>query len=131
MESSLNALVYTASPNQVFHVTRAAIPAFRNIKLLRTTRQVSSGEEDFIIEPTERHMQALDDADSTPPRIANRPIEHLKNDEYDNSPWTRGELEALAWETHQRRGWEDWGEYDDDQASPGSGVQATEFTTAR
>jgi hypothetical protein len=36
-------------------------------------------------------------------------IEHegLKEDEYDDSPWTRSELEALAWETAERSRWDE------------------------
>jgi hypothetical protein len=34
----------------------------------------------------------------------------LKEDQYDDSPWTKEELEALAWERVKN---EDWGEYDD------------------
>ena len=34
----------------------------------------------------------------------------LKENEYDDSPWTREELQALAWETVKHK---DWDEYDD------------------
>ena len=34
-------------------------------------------------------------------------------DEYDDSPWTREELELLAWETGKHIGWEAMGEYDE------------------
>jgi len=37
----------------------------------------------------------------------------LKEDEYDDSPWTRDELQALAWEPGKYAGWEDMEEYDD------------------
>jgi PHD/YefM family antitoxin component YafN of YafNO toxin-antitoxin module len=37
----------------------------------------------------------------------------LKEDEYDDSPWTREELQALAWEAGKHAGWEDMDEYDD------------------
>jgi hypothetical protein len=36
--------------------------------------------------------------------------ERLKEDKYDDSPWTRDELEALAWETAERSGWDAIGE---------------------
>jgi hypothetical protein len=61
-------------------------------------------------------MQALENHEGTPPRILNPrtketfvllrmdEYERLKEDEYDDSPWTRGELEALAWETAERSG---------------------------
>ncbi len=38
--------------------------------------------------------------------------ERLKHDEYDNSPWTSEELQALAWEAGKRARWEDMDEYD-------------------
>jgi hypothetical protein len=51
-------------------------------------------KEVAVIELTEQQLQAL---------------ERLK-EEYDDSPWTREELEALAWERVKH---EDWDEYDD------------------
>jgi hypothetical protein len=33
--------------------------------------------------------------------------------EYDDSPWTREELEALAWEMGKHAGWNEMDEYDD------------------
>jgi hypothetical protein len=39
--------------------------------------------------------------------------ERLEEDEYDDSPWTREELEALAWEAGKHVGWEDMDDYDD------------------
>ena len=38
--------------------------------------------------------------------------ERLKQEDYDDSPWTREELEAAAWEVGARAGWEDMDEYD-------------------
>ena len=32
----------------------------------------------------------------------------LKTLDYDDSPWTREELEAIAWDTANRMGLEDW-----------------------
>jgi hypothetical protein len=70
-------------------------------------------------------MQALEAPEATPPRVVNprtketfvllRADEYkrLKEDEYDDSPWTREELQALAWEAGKRAGWEDMDEYDD------------------
>jgi prevent-host-death family protein len=75
-----------------------------------------------MIELTEQQVQALDHAETTPPRVVNPrtketfvlvPIDdykRLKADEYDDSPWTREELQALAWERLKN---EDWDEYDD------------------
>jgi hypothetical protein len=81
-----------------------------------------AGEEVAMIELTEQQVQALEHAEATPPRVVNprtREIfvllrvdeyERLKEDEYDDSPWTREELQALAWERVKH---EDWDEYDD------------------
>ncbi len=33
-------------------------------------------------------------------------------DDYDDSPWTKKEFAALAWEAGKHAGWEDMGEYD-------------------
>ena len=41
-----------------------------------------------------------------------------KEDEYDDSPWTREELQALAWEVGKHAGWEDMDEYDDAPEKP-------------
>jgi hypothetical protein len=42
----------------------------------------------------------------------------LKEDDYDDSPWTREELEASAWEAGKLVGWEDMGEYDEIPEKP-------------
>lgn len=34
--------------------------------------------------------------------------------EYDDSPWSREELAALAWQTGKLAGWDDMDEYDDE-----------------
>ena len=64
-----------------------------------------------MIELTEQQSQALEQQDAAPPRIVNPrtnetyvllrvdEYKQLKDDEYDDSPWTREELEARAWET--------------------------------
>ena len=74
-----------------------------------------------MIELTEQQAQALEQPESTPPRVVNArtketfvllrvdEYERLK-EEYDDSPWTREELQALAWEKVKH---EDWDEYDD------------------
>ena len=75
-----------------------------------------------MIELTEQQMQALENPEATPPRIVHPrtketfvllrvdEYERLKEEEYDDSPWTREELQALAWERvkHEERD-----EYDD------------------
>jgi hypothetical protein len=44
--------------------------------------------------------------------------ERLKQEEYDDTPWTKDELQALAWEAGKRLGWEDMDEYDDAPEKP-------------
>ena len=75
-----------------------------------------------MIELTEQQMQALEAPEAAPPRIVNPrtketfvllridEYQRLKQDQYDDSPWTKEELEALAWERVKH---EDWDEYDD------------------
>jgi hypothetical protein len=75
-----------------------------------------------MIELTDLQMQALENPEVTPPRVLNPrtnetfvllrvdEYERLMVEEYDDSPWTREELEALAWERIKR---EDWDDYDD------------------
>ena len=75
-----------------------------------------------MIELTDQQMQALETPDAAPPRIMNPrtnetfvllrvdEYERLKDEEYDDSPWTREELEALAWERVKH---DDRDEYDD------------------
>jgi hypothetical protein len=83
-----------------------------------------------MIELTEQQMQALETSETTPLRIVNPwtketfvllPVieyERLKDGEYDDSPWTSEELQALAWEAGKRAGWEDMDEYDDVPEKP-------------
>ena len=83
-----------------------------------------------MIELTEQQAQALENAQSTPPEVVNprtketfillRADEYkrLKEAEYDDSPWTREELEAVAWERGERAGWEDADDYDDQPEKP-------------
>jgi hypothetical protein len=83
-----------------------------------------------MIELTEQQAQALENPESTPPRVVNPrtketfvllrvdEYERLKGDEYDDSPWTREELQALAWEAGKQAGWEDMDEYDDIPEKP-------------
>ena len=74
-----------------------------------------------MIELTEQQVQALEQPESTPPCIVNPRTKEtfvlLRVDEYerlkegyDDSPWTREELQALAWERVKH---ENWDEYDD------------------
>jgi hypothetical protein len=88
----------------------------------RARRWYDAGKEAAMIELTEQQVEALEHAEATPPRVVNPrtketfvllrvdEYERLKEDEYDDSPWTREELQALAWERVKH---EDWDEYDD------------------
>ena len=74
-----------------------------------------------MIQLTDQQVQALESPDVTPPRVVNprtnemfvllrvEEYERLKEEAYDDSPWTREELQALAWERVKD---EDWNEYD-------------------
>lgn len=77
-----------------------------------------------MIELTEQQLQALEHPDASPPRVVNPrtnetfvllPVDEYERlrEDYDDSPWTREELQALAWEAGKSIGWEDMGEYDD------------------
>jgi hypothetical protein len=75
-----------------------------------------------MIELPEQQIQALEDSESDSPRLVNprtnetfvlvRADEYarLKVGDYDDSPWTREELEALGREAAERSGWEDMGD---------------------
>jgi alpha-D-ribose 1-methylphosphonate 5-phosphate C-P lyase len=83
-----------------------------------------------MIELTEEQMQALQNPEATPPRVVNpqtketfvllrvEEYERLKDEEYDDSPWTKEELHALAWEAGKHAGWEDLDEYDNIEEYP-------------
>src|SRR5438445_12613843 len=86
--------------------------------------------EAAMIELTEQQAQALENSAATPPRVVNPrtketfvllrldEYERLTRDEYDDSPWTREELETLAWEAGKQVGWEDMDEYDEVPEKP-------------
>ena len=73
-----------------------------------------------MIELTEQQIQALESPEATPPRVVNPrtnetfvllrvdEYERLKEDEYDDSPWTREELQALAWERVKHENWDEY-----------------------
>lgn len=75
-----------------------------------------------MIELTEQQIDALHTATVEPPRLVNpqtqetfvllstEEYERLTRDDYDDSPWTQEELQALAWERIKD---EEWSEYDD------------------
>jgi hypothetical protein len=76
--------------------------------------------EPVMIELTEQQVKALENPDVTPPRVVNpgtketfvllrvEEYERLKEHEYDDSPWTREELQTLAWEAAEHTGWEEY-----------------------
>ena len=76
------------------------------------------GKEGLVIELTEQQVQALEQPESTPPRVVNprtketfvllRVDEYERlNEEYDDSPWTREDLQAPAWERIKHEDWDD------------------------
>jgi hypothetical protein len=77
-----------------------------------------------MIELTEQQVQALEDSETTSLRLVSprtgetfvllrlEEYEQLQQGEYDDSRWTREELQALAWEAGKQAGWEDMDEYD-------------------
>jgi hypothetical protein len=93
-------------------------------------RLYDAGKEAAMIELTEQQIQALENPEATPPRLVNPrtketfvllrvdEYERLKEEEYDDSPWTSEELQALAWEAGKQLGWEDMDEYDDAPEKP-------------
>jgi hypothetical protein len=78
-----------------------------------------------MIELTQQQWQALDNSGTSSRRLVNPStgetfvllrldeFERLEKGEYDDSPWTREELQALAWEAGKHAGWEDMDEYDE------------------
>ena len=79
-----------------------------------------------MIELPQQQMEALESPGSSPMRLVN-PRTHetfillstveykrLKDDEYDGSPWTKDELQALAWAAGKSAEWDKtWDQYDD------------------
>jgi hypothetical protein len=67
-------------------------------------------KEAGMIELTEQQIQALENPEANPRQIVNPRTKEkfvllrideyarLKEEEYDDSPWTREEIEGLAWE---------------------------------
>ena len=83
-----------------------------------------------MIELSKQQVDALENTERAPLRLMNPqtketyvllPVvefERLKEDEYDDTPWTKDELQALAWEAGKNVGWEDMDEYDDALEKP-------------
>jgi len=80
-----------------------------------------------MIELTEQQVQALGKAAAPPLRVLNpqtqetfvlvrlEDYERLTADDYDDSPWTPEEMEALAWQAGAMLGWEEMTEYDEEE----------------
>jgi hypothetical protein len=92
-------------------------------------RLYDDGKEAAMIELTDQQVQALENPEGTPLQLVNprtketfvllRVDEYKRlTEDYDDSPWTREELEALAWESGKHIGWEDMDEYDDALEKP-------------
>jgi len=72
-----------------------------------------------MLELNEQQQQAVASMDAAPVRLLNPmtqetfvllrkdEYERLTTDDYDDSPWSRGELEALAWHNAERAGTDD------------------------
>jgi hypothetical protein len=83
-----------------------------------------------MLELTDQQLLAIENSTTTPPRIVNPQTmetfvlltideyNRLKDEEYDDSPWTSEELQALAWEVGKAMGWEEMDEYDDIPEKP-------------
>ena len=83
-----------------------------------------------MIELTRQQVQELATREAGPPCIVNPwtqetfvllrvdEYQRLKEDEYDDSPWTKEELQTLAWEAGKQMGWDDMDEYDDVPEEP-------------
>ena len=77
-----------------------------------------------MIELTEQQVQAITTAGNKPPVVVDPKTkttyvllrqdvyERLRDQDYDDSPWTDEEMELLAWEAGKLAGWEDMDEYD-------------------
>jgi hypothetical protein len=77
-----------------------------------------------MIELTEQQLRALERPEAAPLHLVNPrtketfvllradEYQRLKEEAYDDSPWTAEEMELLAWEAGKDAGWEDMDEYD-------------------
>lgn len=77
-----------------------------------------------MTELTEQQIQAMNGPVAGPPRLVNphtnetyvlislKEFERLRQDAYDDSPWTGEDRLALAWQAGARAGWDDMDEYD-------------------
>jgi PHD/YefM family antitoxin component YafN of YafNO toxin-antitoxin module len=81
-------------------------------------------ERKIMVELTEQQIQAVEVHADGPPTLVNPrthemfvllsvgEYERLRQAIYDDSPWTKDELQALAWEAGKQAGWDDMDEYD-------------------
>lgn len=77
-----------------------------------------------MIQLTPQQIEAVAASPGTPPTVIDPNTqtayvlirkdryEELLAEEYDDSPWTAEERDALAWEAGNHAGWEDMEEYD-------------------
>jgi hypothetical protein len=82
--------------------------------------------EAMMIQLTEEQAQAVAASGETPPTLVDLKTqmtyvlirkelyEQLTGAEYDDSPWTAEERDALAWEAGKHAGWEEMDEHDDE-----------------
>jgi hypothetical protein len=82
-----------------------------------------------MIELTEQQLQAVAESGETPPTLVDPKTrtayvlvrkdvyEQLTGEEYDDSPWTAEERDALAWEAGKHAGWQDMDDYDHPEES--------------
>ena len=80
-----------------------------------------------MIELTDQQVQAMKQHGEVPSRAVNPRTQEtfvlvpqdvydqLTGPEYDDSPWTPEEMEALAWHAGTMIGWEEMHEYDEDE----------------
>jgi hypothetical protein len=85
----------------------------------RTSHQLTQAVNDVIGRTGTQQAQALETPAAIPARVVNprtnetfvllraEEYERLMAEEYDDSPWTREELEAAAWEAGERAGWDE------------------------
>ena len=84
----------------------------------------------MIIQLTEQLLRDVAASGETPPTLVDPNTqttyvlirkdlyERLTAEDYDDSPWTAEERDALAWEAGKHAGWEDMTEYDDEMENP-------------
>jgi hypothetical protein len=76
-----------------------------------------------MIELTERQRQAIQEHQGGPVELTDPATKETfvlirrelyeRLADYDDSPWTDEEMDALAWEAGKHAGWDDMGEYDE------------------